>query len=272
MSSTVKVLKTISTLYLIGLAIFTTSIIYSAVQMAADVDADVTDPEGRFLDTPNGTVYQIATNVTLKNSGFYDIDDLKITIGYESQTNSSIKDETVNDIGEIPGGEEKTEFNIQVNISGDTLDTLLIQDDILDIWLKIEAKYVIFGATFEATLEDLEWEGVLNHFWVDVDPVSYTPGPPDQVDINTTIYYNGSLDFDPTTVNITMKDNTTDQELASTIQNEPINVNETFLMTFISNSDLSSVTGVNLEIQLTYTIEGVTFVETFTIPDVSLTP
>ncbi|MEX2720246.1 MAG: hypothetical protein Q6362_002355, partial [Candidatus Wukongarchaeota archaeon] len=59
---------------------------------------------------------------------------------------------------------------------------------------------------------------------------------------------------------------------ASAIQNEPINVNETFLMTFISNSDLSSVTGVNLEIQLTYTIEGVTFVETFTIPDVDLTP
>ena len=265
-----KVLKAISVIYLLGLALFTTSIIYSAVQMATDVDADVTDPEGRFLDTPNGTVYQIGTNVTLKNSGFYDIDDLKITIGYESQTNSSIKDETLNDIGEILGGGEKTEFPIQVNISGNTLDTLLIQDDILDIWLKIEAKYVIFGATFETTLEDLEWEGVLNHFWVDVDLVSFSPGPPGQVDVNTTIYYNGSLDFDPTTVNITMKDNITNYELASTIQNEPINVNETFLMTFSSTSDWSSVIGVNFEIQLTYTIEGVTFVESFTIPDVSL--
>lgn len=252
-----KVLKTISILYLIGLAIFTTSIIYSAVQMAADVDADVTDPEGRFLEGSDGRVYQIATNVTLKNSGFYDIDDLKITIGYESQTNSSIRDETVNDVGKILGGGEKTEFNVQVNISGNTLDTLLIQDDILKIWLEIKAKYVIFGATFEATLEDLEWEGVLNHFWVDVTPAPPPPPPLNQAKFNVTIGYNGSLDFDPTQLIIEIYNNSNNALLDNITVVDP-NINETFPVTLTDTTDLSG-TELRFEFKLAYTIEGVEF-------------
>ena len=271
MSSTVKVLKAITVIYLLGLAIFTTSIIYSAVQMATNADVDVTDPEGHFYEKNGEKFYNISSTVEFKNDGFYDIDDLEITIGYESESNNTIFGKSPNDIGTIESGKAKT-FTVNVSIRGETLDYLLNHDDNLTVYLKIEAEYVIFGATFEATLEDLEWEGVVNHFWVDVDPVSYTPGPPDQVDVNTTIYYNGSLDFDPTTVNITMYDNATNDKLASAIQYEPININETFLMTFISDSDLSAVTGVNLVIQLTFTIEGVTFVETFTIPDVSPIP
>ena len=262
MSSTVKVLKTISVIYLLGLALFTTSIIYSAVQMATDVDADVTDPEGRFLDTPEGRVYQIGTNVTLKNSGYYDIDDLKITIGYESETNSSIKDETVNDVGEIPGGGEKTEFSVQVNISENTLKTLLIQDDILKIKLKIEAKYVIFGATFEATLEDLEWEGILNHFWVDVTPDPPPPPPTNQAKVNVTIYYNGSLDFDPTQLNISMYDDNTDELLGQTTVTEPppLDFNSTFSVTLTSSKPLSSGMDLRFEFELTCTVEGVEMV------------
>jgi len=257
LSSTVKVLKTITTLYLIGLAIFTTSIIYSGVQLASDVDADVTDPEGRFLDGQDGKVYQIVTNVTLKNSGYYDIDDLKITIGYESQTNSSIKDETVNDVGTISGGGEKTKFTIQVNISGDTLDTLLIQDDILKIWLKIEVKYVIFGATFEATLEDLEWEGVLNHFWVDVTPAPPPPPPLNQAKLNVTVGYNGSLDFDPTQLVMEIYNNSNDALLDNITVIDP-NINETFPVTLTDTTDLSG-TELRFDFKLVYTIEGVEF-------------
>ena len=259
MSSTVKVLKTISVIYLLGLALFTTSIIYSAVQMATDVDADVTDPEGRFLDTPEGRVYQIGTNVTLKNSGYYDIDDLKITIGYESETNSSIKDETVNDVGEIPGGGEKTEFSVQVNISENTLKTLLIQDDILKIKLKIEAKYVIFGATFEATLEDLEWEGVLNHFSVDVTP-NLPPPAPDQVNATVTINYNGSLDFDPTQLVINMYNDTNDVLLNQTTIGEPLYANTPFIVILTSSTTLGSGWDLRFEFELTCTVEGVEMV------------
>lgn len=257
-----KVLKAITVIYLLGLAIFTTSIIYSAVQMATDVDADVTDPEGYFYEKNGKTHYNISSTVSLENNGFYDIDDLEINIGYKSQSNESIEGKSPNPIGTIEGGKTRT-FTVNVTIANETLDYLLNNDDNLTISLKIKAKYVIFGATFEATLEDLEWEGVFNHFDFDVTPAPPPPPPTNQAKFNVTIGYNGSLDADPTQLIIEVWNNT-DGDLLDNITVLDPNFNEAFPVTISDTNDLTG-TQLRFELKFMYTVEGVEFVYETTV-------